>query len=46
MKYISMGAWIEPAEIAEMAFFLASEAARHITAQNIAVSGNVEWETS
>jgi len=46
LKYISMGAWIEPAEIAEMAFFLASEAARHITAQNIAVSGNVEWETS
>jgi NAD(P)-dependent dehydrogenase (short-subunit alcohol dehydrogenase family) len=46
LKYISMGTWIEPSEIAEMAFFLASEAGRHITAQNIAVSGNVEWETS
>ena len=41
-----MGTWIEPSEIAEMAFFLESEAGRHITAQNIAVSGNVEWETS
>jgi len=46
LKYISMQTWIEPAEIAEMAFFLASDAARHVTAQKISVSGNLEWETS
>jgi NAD(P)-dependent dehydrogenase (short-subunit alcohol dehydrogenase family) len=46
LKFISMRTWIEPDEIAETAFFLASEAGRHITAQKIAVSGNLEWETS
>ncbi len=46
LGYISMRTWIDPAEIADTAFFLASAAGRHITAQKIAVSGNLEWETS
>lgn len=44
VKYISMGTWIQPSEIADTAFFLASDAAKHITAQEIAVDGNIEWE--
>ncbi len=46
LKYISMRTWIEPAEIADTAFFLASDAGRHISAQKIEVGGNLEWETS
>jgi NAD(P)-dependent dehydrogenase (short-subunit alcohol dehydrogenase family) len=46
LNYISMRTWIEPGEIADMAFFLASDAGRHITAQKIEVGGNLEWETS
>lgn len=44
LKYISLKSWIEPSEIADMVFFLTSEAARHITGQEIAVDGNCEWE--
>ena len=44
VKYISMGTWIQPSEIADAACFLASDAAKHITAQEIAVDGNIEWE--
>lgn len=44
LKYISLRTWIQPAEIADTAFFLASDAARHITAQEISVDGNIEWE--
>ena len=44
LKYISLKSWINPGEIAAAAFFLASEQARHITAQEIAVDGNCEWE--
>ena len=43
-KYISMQTWIQPSEIADAAFFLASDAAKHITAQELAVDGNSEWE--
>ncbi len=46
LNYISMRTWIEPSEIADTAFFLASDAGRHITAQKIEVGGNLEWETS
>lgn len=44
LKYISMQTWIKPSEIADAAFFLASDAAKHITAQEISVDGNIEWE--
>ena len=44
LKYISLRSWIQPSEIADMAYFLSSHAARHITAQEIAVDGNIEWE--
>jgi len=43
-KYISMQTWIQPSEIADAIFFLCSDAARHITAQELAVDGNSEWE--
>jgi NAD(P)-dependent dehydrogenase (short-subunit alcohol dehydrogenase family) len=44
LKYISMRAKIEPSEIADMVLFLASDAARKVTGELIAVSGNCEWE--
>ena len=44
LKYVSLRTWIQPSEIADTACFLASDAARHITAQEIAVDGNCEWE--
>lgn len=44
LRYISMGVKIEPAEIADMVLFLASDGARKVTGELIAVSGNVEWE--
>lgn len=43
-KYISMQTWIQPSEIAEAVYFLCSDAAKHITAQELAVDGNSEWE--
>ena len=44
LQYISMRTWIQPSEVAEVAGFLASHAGRHITAQEIGVDGNCEWE--
>lgn len=44
LQYISMRSKINPDEIGDMAVFLASEKARHITAQEISVDGNSEWE--
>ena len=44
LSHISMRSMVLPEEVADMAFFLASHAARHITGQNIGVCGNVEWE--
>jgi len=44
LQYISMRSKVDPAEVGDMAVFLASEKARHITAQEIAVDGNSEWE--
>lgn len=44
LDYISMRSKVEPEEIGDMAVFLASDAARHITGQLISVDGNIEWE--
>ncbi|WP_281663196.1 SDR family oxidoreductase [Paraburkholderia fungorum] len=44
LQYISMRSMIEPAEIANTVLFLASEGAKKVTGELMAVSGNVEWE--
>ena len=44
LGYISLRTKIQPAEIGEMAWFFASDAAHHITGQIIGVDGNAEWE--
>ena len=44
LRYKSMRTRIKPSEIGDMAVFLASDLAAHITAQEIAVDGNSEWE--
>lgn len=43
-EYISMRSKIQPEEIGDMAVFLGSDGARHVTGQLIAVDGNIEWE--
>ena len=44
LKYVSMRTWIETSEIADTCAFLASDQARHVTGQELAVCGNAEWE--
>lgn len=44
LKYISLRSKVLPSELADTVLFLASAAARKITGELIAVSGNVEWE--
>ena len=44
LSFISMRSFITSEEIADAAFFLASDAARHISGQLLAVCGNLEWE--
>lgn len=44
LRYVSMRTWIDPSEIAATTLFLASNAGRHITGQEIGVCGNIEWE--
>lgn len=43
-SFVSTRSWIEPGEVAEMAAFLASDAAHNVTGQAIGVCGNLEWE--
>ena len=44
LEFISMRSKVEPTEIADMAVFLASDGAKHVTGQVIAVDGHIEWE--
>ena len=44
LHYVSMRTWIEMDEIADVCAFLASDQAKHISGQEIAVDGNAEWE--
>jgi len=44
LRYVSLGVKIEPAELADMVQFLASDKAAKVTGEHIAVSGNMEWE--
>jgi NAD(P)-dependent dehydrogenase (short-subunit alcohol dehydrogenase family) len=44
LQYVSLRSMIEEVEIADMAIFLASPAALHISGQAIGVCGNVEYE--
>ncbi len=44
LEFISLKCWIDPTEVGDLAVFLASDAGRHITAQEIGMDGNVEWE--
>jgi len=44
LRYISLRTDIAPSEIGDMACFLASEKAKHVSGQLIGVCGNMEWE--
>jgi NAD(P)-dependent dehydrogenase (short-subunit alcohol dehydrogenase family) len=44
LRFVSMRTWIEMEEVADACAFLASDAARHISGQELGVCGNVEWE--
>jgi len=44
LRYISMRTQISPQEIADMALFMASDKAKHVSGQFIGVCGNMEWE--
>jgi NAD(P)-dependent dehydrogenase (short-subunit alcohol dehydrogenase family) len=44
LHYVSMRTWIEMSEIADLCAFLASDQAKHISGQEVAVDGNAEWE--
>jgi NAD(P)-dependent dehydrogenase (short-subunit alcohol dehydrogenase family) len=44
LQFISLRAKTEPSDVAEMAWFLASDRALRVTGELISVSGNVEWE--
>jgi NAD(P)-dependent dehydrogenase (short-subunit alcohol dehydrogenase family) len=44
LRFVSMRTMIEMSEVAQMALFLSSETARHVSGQAIGVCGNVEYE--
>jgi NAD(P)-dependent dehydrogenase (short-subunit alcohol dehydrogenase family) len=45
LRFVSMRSKIDMSEVALMLHYLASSAARHVTAQIIAVDGGVQWES-
>lgn len=45
LQFISLRCWIDPNEVGDLAVFLASPKARHITGQYIGVCGGAEWES-
>ena len=44
LKFISMRCWIEPKEVGDLAVFLSSERAKHISGQFIAVDWHIECD--
>ena len=44
LQFVSMRTKIDQEEVADMALFLASNSAKHVTGQIIAVDGNMEYE--
>lgn len=44
LGYVSMRTKVQPQDIGNMAVFLASDKAAHISGQLVAVDGNIEWE--
>ena len=44
LRYISLRSKTQPADLANMVLFLASDAGKIVTGELIAVSGNLEWE--
>lgn len=44
VRYVSMRTRVEPRELSDMVLYLCSDSGRHITGQNLEVSGNLEWE--
>lgn len=44
MGFVSMRERVRPEELGDLAVFLAGNGAKHITGQEIAVDGNMEWE--
>jgi NAD(P)-dependent dehydrogenase (short-subunit alcohol dehydrogenase family) len=45
LHFVSMRAKVAMSEVADMLYYLASDAARHVTGQVIAVDGGVQWES-
>jgi NAD(P)-dependent dehydrogenase (short-subunit alcohol dehydrogenase family) len=43
-SFVSTRSWVAPEEVADMAVFLAGDAAKNVTGQAIGVCGNLEWE--
>ncbi|MDP6475937.1 MAG: SDR family oxidoreductase [Alphaproteobacteria bacterium] len=43
-SFVSTRSWIQPEEVADMAVFLAGDAAKNVSGQAIGVCGNLEWE--
>lgn len=44
LRTVSMRTMVQPEEVADMVHWLASAEASHVTGQEIAVDGNLEWE--